>query len=205
MGTTHRILEPATGEEIAAVPEADAADVDRAVAAARAAFDDGAWRSSTADRARALLDLAASIRDLLVGPEIQSLDLGLALTTAFTLVNLLLGRHLVRVGERTRSMALVADGRHILTDVWSSAGVIGGLFVVRLTGWLWADPAVAIVLALNVVREGYLLLRSAVNGLMDQVDDESLDHVVEVLGRLRGEELIDAHSLRSWRSGARPT
>lgn len=157
----------------------------------------------TAITVAAFLIMAASVRDLLAGPKVQNLDLGVALTLAFTLVNLLLGRHLVRVGERTRSMALVADGRHILTDVWTSGGVIAGLGVVRLTGWVWADPLVAIVLAVNVVREGWLLLRSAVGGLMDQVDDEILDQVVRVLDAERGETLIDAHGLRSWRSGAR--
>jgi cation diffusion facilitator family transporter len=157
----------------------------------------------TAITIAALLILASSIRDLMAGPEIQSLDLGIALTTAFTLVNLLLGRHLIRVGKRTRSMALEADGRHILSDVWTSAGVVAGLGLVWATGWVFADPLVAIVLALNVVREGYLLLRAAVSGLMDEVDDETLEQVVALLGQVRGESLIDVHSLRSFRSGAR--
>lgn len=157
----------------------------------------------TAITVAALLIIASSVRDLLAGPEVQNLDVGLGLTVAFTLVNLLLGRHLVRVGERTRSMALVADGRHILTDVWTSGGVVAGLGVVRLTGWVWADPIVAIVLAVNVVREGWVLLRHAVGGLMDQVDEETLDQVVRVLDAERGDALIDAHGLRSWRSGAR--
>jgi cation diffusion facilitator family transporter len=157
----------------------------------------------TAITIAALLIMASSVRDLLRGPTVQNLDLGVGLTIAFTLVNLLLGRHLVRTGQATRSLALVADGRHILTDVWTSGGVVVGLVVVRFTGWLWADPAVAIVLAVNVVREGWLLLRSAVGGLMDQVDDETIDEVVRVLDAERGDALIDAHGLRSWRSGAR--
>ena len=151
----------------------------------------------------AVLIMASSVRDLLAGPKIQNLDLGAALTLAFTLVNLLLARHLVRVGDRTRSIALVADGRHILTDVWTSGGVIAGLLIVRFTGWVFADPLVAIVLAVNVIREGYLLLRGAVGGLMDQADDETLDQLAALLERVRGDSLIDAHSLRSWRSGAR--
>jgi len=157
----------------------------------------------TAITVAALLIMAASVRDLLAGPTVQNLDLGVALTIAFTLANLLLGRHLVRVGERTHSMALVADGRHIMTDVWTSGGVVAGLGVVWLTGWVWADPLVAIVLAVNVIREGWVLLRNAVGGLMDQVDNETLDEVVRVLESERGESLIDAHGLRSWRSGAR--
>lgn len=157
----------------------------------------------TAITVAALLIMASSVRDLLAGPKVQNLDLGVGLTIAFTAVNLLLGRHLVRVGERTRSMALVADGRHIMTDVWTSGGVVAGLGVVWLTGWVWADPLVAIVLAVNVIREGWVLLRNAVSGLMDQVDTETLDEVVRVLDAERGDSLIDAHGLRSWRSGAR--
>jgi cation diffusion facilitator family transporter len=157
----------------------------------------------TAITVAAFLIMASALRDLLAGPQIQNLDLGAGLTVAFTVVNLLLGRHLVRVGERTRSMALVADGRHVMTDVWTSGGVVAGLGVVWLTGWVWADPLIAIVLAVNVVREGWVLLRNAVSGLMDQVDVETLDHVVRVLEAERGEALIDAHGLRSWRSGAR--
>lgn len=157
----------------------------------------------TAIAVAALLILASSIRDLLVGPSIQNLDLGVALTVGFSLVNLLLGLHLVRVGERTRSMALVADGRHVLTDVWTSGGVVAGLLVVRLTGWVWADPLIAIVLAVNVLREGVVLLRSAVGGLMDRADDEQLDEIASRLEQIRGEALIDAHGLRSWSSGAR--
>jgi len=162
----------------------------------------------TAITVAALLILASSVRDLIVGPALQSLDVGMGLTVAFTLMNALLGRHLVAVGERTRSLALVADGRHILTDVWTSAGVVAGLLIVRFTGWLWADPLIAIVLALNVVREGLLLLRAAVGGLMDQVDEASVDEIANQLESIRanptpGDALIDAHSLRSWRSGAR--
>lgn len=157
----------------------------------------------TAIAVAALLILASSIRDLLVGPSVQNLDLGVALTAGFSLVNFLLGLHLVRVGERTRSMALVADGRHVLTDVWTSGGVVVGLLVVRFTGWIWADPVFAIVLALNVLREGFMLLRSAVGGLMDRADDEQLDEIASRLERIRGEAVIDAHGLRSWSSGAR--
>lgn len=157
----------------------------------------------TAITVAALLILASSIRDLLVGPAVQNLDLGVALTVGFSFVNFMLGLHLVRVGEKTSSMALVADGRHVLTDVWTSGGVVAGLLVVRFTGWIWADPLIAIVLAANVLREGILLMRSAVGGLMDRADDEQLDEIASRLEEIRAEALIDAHGLRSWSSGAR--
>jgi cation diffusion facilitator family transporter len=115
----------------------------------------------------------------------------------------MLGRHLVRVGHKTDSFALVADGRHIMSDVWTSVGVISGLLVVRVTGYVWLDPLVAIAVAIFVAREGAELLRKSIHGLMDQADVETLDSVADVLEGRRHESWIDAHGLRSWRSGAR--
>jgi cation diffusion facilitator family transporter len=120
-----------------------------------------------------------------------------------TLCNALLGRYLVRVGQTTESIALIADGRHIMSDVWTSLGVIGGLLIVRTTGFVWADPVVAIAVAVNVAREGAQLLRSSFAGLMDRADTETLESVVDTLDRNRRDSWIDGHSLRSWRSGAR--
>jgi len=151
----------------------------------------------------ALLILAESIHELIRGPELGRLDLGLGVLAFFSLLNGILGRHLVQVGQETDSIALIADGRHILADVWTSVGVIGGLIFVRLTGYVWADPVIAIVVALNVAREGVLLLRSSIGNLMDEAEVETLGAVVEILESQRDESWIDAHSLRSWRSGAR--
>ncbi len=151
----------------------------------------------------ALLILVESIQELIAGPELQRLGVGMGIITVCTAINGALGLHLVRVGRRTTSMALEADGRHVLTDVWTSVGVIGGLGVVQLTGWVWADPVLAIVVALNVVREGVRLLQNAFAGLMDHADPETLDAAVEAIAATRGESWIDVHGLRSWRSGAR--
>src|SRR5690606_30118405 len=81
----------------------------------------------TAITVAAVLIFVSSVRDLVVGPSVERLDAGIALTVAFSLVNLLLGRRLVAAGRRTRSLALEADGRHVLTDVWTSGGVVAGL------------------------------------------------------------------------------
>lgn len=151
----------------------------------------------------ALLILVESIQKLIAGPELQRLGLGMGIIAACTAINAVLGLHLVRVGRRTTSMALEADGRHVLTDVWTSVGVVGGLGVVQLTGWTWADPVLAIAVALNVVREGVALLRKAFEGLMDHADPETLDAAVEAIAATRDESWIDIHGLRSWRSGAR--
>jgi len=151
----------------------------------------------------ALLILAESTRKLIEGPELHRLDLGLSFVAATTVANALLGRHLVRVGERTSSDALAADGRHVLTDVWTSVGVIAGLIVVSLTGWLWADPAIAIAVALNVAWEGYQLLQASLKGLMDEADEGAIEETARTLDQAREPSWIDLHGLRSWRSGAR--
>jgi cation diffusion facilitator family transporter len=151
----------------------------------------------------ALLIVSEGIRELIQGPQLAKLDLGLGVLAACAAVNALLGRHLVRVGNQTESVALIGDGRHIMSDVWTSVGVIGGLLFVRVTGFAWADPLVAIAVAIYVAREGAQLLRSSIGGLMDQADVEILDSVAETLEQHRQAAWIDVHSLRSWRSGAR--
>ena len=151
----------------------------------------------------ALVIFAQGIRELLEGPELHRLDLGLMLLAASAIANAALGRHLVRVGRKTRSDALVADGRHVLADVWTSVGVIGGLFIVYLTGWIWADPLIAIAVALNVAREGYRVLQDSLGGLMDEAEQAQIESTTAVLEEARDASWIDLHGLRSWRSGAR--
>jgi cation diffusion facilitator family transporter len=150
----------------------------------------------------ALLITAQAVRELVGGGVPQRLDTGLALVAGASLLNGALGLHLLAVGKRTGSLALVADGRHVLTDVWTSAGVIVGLLAVRFTGAVWLDPAVALAVAANIVREGMRLLKQAVGGLMDEADAELLTTLAGALEAERPPEWIDAHGLRAWRSGA---
>lgn len=150
----------------------------------------------------ALLILAAAVRDIVRGPSLQRLDLGLVLVSAMTLVNLLLGGQLLRIGRRTRSVALQADGMHLLTDVWTSASVLVGLAAVWLTGHAILDPLIAIVVALHILRTGVSLARRAIGGLMDEADEALLGEIVDALEAARRPEWIDVHSLRSFRSGA---
>jgi cation diffusion facilitator family transporter len=82
------------------------------------------------------------------------------------------------------SIALEADGRHLIADVWTSGGVIAGLLLVQLTGWLWLDPLIAIGVALNILREGAHLAWRSVNGLMDAaLDPDTLDRIDRTLAR----------------------
>ena len=141
-------------------------------------------------------------RGLWYGPELHNLDLGLVLVTTLTGLNAVVGLYLIRTGERTRSVALVADGKHLMTDVVTSVGVVAGLLVVRLTGWVILDPLVALALAANILRMGAVLLRQAIAGLMDEADLELLGTLAQALDGRRDPAWIDVHTLRAWRSGA---
>jgi cation diffusion facilitator family transporter len=142
-----------------------------------------------------------ALHELWIGPRLRRIDLALIGTAALAGANALLGVYLIRLGERTDSLALEADGRHLLTDVATSAGVVAGLGVVRFTGLLWLDPLVAIGVALNILRVGYQLVRRAVGGLMDEADPDRLYAIVEGLRASREPWWIDVHGLRAWRSG----
>jgi 2-amino-4-hydroxy-6-hydroxymethyldihydropteridine diphosphokinase len=145
--------------------------------------------------------LIEAIAEIVRGPDLRRLDAGLAMLAVLSAANGALGFYLIRTGERTGSLALVADGRHILTDVWTSVGVIAGLALVWVTDWQLLDPFVAMAVALNVLHTGWTLAREAVGGLMDEAPEELLATLAAALDARREPSWIDAHSLRAWRSG----
>ena len=99
---------------------------------------------------------------------LEDVGLGLALSVASSVLNGALAFAMLRKAREHRSMALEADARHLITDVWTSAGVVVGILAVKFTGWLWLDPVVAMLLALNILREGGSLVRRSADGLMDR-------------------------------------
>ncbi len=150
----------------------------------------------------AILIAVEATRALIQGSVPRQLDLGLGLLVVASVANGALGAYLVRVGRRTHSVALVADGRHVLTDVWTSAGVIVGIGVVWATGLHVLDPIVALGVAVHVLREGFKLAREATHGLMDAADEDLLDTLTGTLEAEWRPEWVDAHGLRAWRAGA---
>jgi cation diffusion facilitator family transporter len=150
----------------------------------------------------AALIVGEAVRQILSGVAPRRLDLGILLVTAATVGNAVLGLYLIRTGRRVHSLALVADGRHLLTDVATSVGVIAGLAAVWATGLAILDPLVALAVGLHILRVGWQLVRQAVGGLMDEAEPELLEAMVGALEKDRRPWWIDAHSLRVWRSGA---
>jgi cation diffusion facilitator family transporter len=116
----------------------------------------------------ALAIIWAAGHRLLEPQPLEDVGLGLALSVGSSVLNGALAFAMLRKAREHRSMALEADARHLITDVWTSAGVVVGILAVKFTGWLWLDPVVAIALALNILREGGSLVRRSADGLMDR-------------------------------------
>ena len=152
----------------------------------------------------AAIAIAITAAERLLHPQpLAAVGVGLAISAVAALINLVVGRILLLAGRQHRSITLEADAHHLLTDVWTSAGVIVGVGAVSLTGWLWLDPTLALLVAANIVWTGWRLLQRSINGLMDgSLPPEQHARVLAVLDRYRSQG-IDYHALRSREAGAR--
>ncbi|WP_445424979.1 cation diffusion facilitator family transporter [Alishewanella sp. HL-SH06] len=116
----------------------------------------------------ALAIMFTAVERLLNPQPLLALNIGIALTVLASLLNLAVGLLLVKGGQQHQSPALEGDGKHLLTDVWTTAGVVIGVVLAALTGFIWLDALVAILVALHILREGGSILFKAINGLMDR-------------------------------------
>ena len=149
----------------------------------------------------ALLIFTESVRRLFEGAELRRVGVGLALAGAAGLVNLALGLYLVRAGKKHGSTTLIADGKHVLTDVVTTGAALIGLMVVELTGWQEADPVAAILAAVWILRSGVMLVREAVAGLMDEADKDDMACLKDALDGLDEPRLLGFRQLRSRHQG----
>ncbi len=146
---------------------------------------------------------AAAIERWLHPQALESLGLGLALSIVSSAMNGALAWGMLRTARIHRSVALEGDARHLITDVWTSAGVVVGLVGVTLTGWAWLDPLAAVLVALNILREGVSLLRRSADGLMDHaLEPEQQAAIDEVLAGFAHPTIRFDH-LTTRRAGAR--
>ena len=132
---------------------------------------------------------------------LPQLDLGLLLLGLATAINAAVGVYLLRSGRRAASLALEADGRHLLSDVVTSVAVVVGLLAVWWTGIVWLDAAIALGVAIHILWVGLRLVRRAVGGLMDEADPALLERIAAGLEARRPAWWIDVHSLRVSRTG----
>jgi cation diffusion facilitator family transporter len=137
-----------------------------------------------------------AIRKLIFGTELHNLGIGTSLTVLAMLINGGLGGYLIVTGRRCRSLILIANGKHVLTDVWTSLGVIAGLGLTLGTGWLAWDPIAALVVAGNIVVSGVGLIRESVRGLMDVADPQIDRQLTQVLKAQTQRHGIQYHDLR---------
>jgi cation diffusion facilitator family transporter len=145
----------------------------------------------------ALSIMYTAVADIIRGPQIEQLGVGLVITGGLALVNLVLGTALVHTGKKHNSIVLRANGQHVLTDVWTSAGVVVGLILVKLTGIVLLDPIVAILLALNIMWTAGKLMRDAWHGLMETADAAETRAIIDLLDEALQKGVIAGyHQLR---------
>jgi cation diffusion facilitator family transporter len=133
--------------------------------------------------AAALAIIVTAAERLWAPQPIEQLGWGLGLSLAASVLNGALAWAMLRKAREHRSMALEGDARHLMTDVWTSVGVVVGLGAVTVTGWLWLDPVIAIAVAANIAREGVSLIRGSAEGLMDRaLEPEVRAQIDQVLG-----------------------
>lgn len=134
---------------------------------------------------------------------LESIGIGLAVTAVATAINFVVALQLLKVGREETSNTLVADGKHLQTDVITSIGVIVGVAIVGITGVDWLDPLIALIVAVNIVVTGMFLVRGALSGLLDRaLEPNEIDQIEAVFSRYRAEG-ISFHALRTRRAAHR--
>jgi cation diffusion facilitator family transporter len=177
-------------------------DADHAYGHGKAEYFSSAFEGGLILLAAAGIAVTA-VQRLLAPQALAGLDVGLAVSLLASLLNLATANVLRRAGKRQHSIALEASGQHLLTDVWTSVGVLLGLGAAWLTDWWWLDPLLALAVAGHIVFTAVDLLRRSAAGLMDAaLPASSLAPLQPVLARYRAQG-IDFHALRSRQSGRR--
>ncbi len=149
-----------------------------------------------------LIIIGKSVYNLFNPQELGNLDIGILLTAGSGIVNYIIGFIAVRKAKSAHSIILEADGRHLKSDAYSSAGILIGLFVIYLTGLYWLDNMVAILFGIVILVTGYRILGKSVAGIMDEVDYKLLDKMVLELAEKRSPNCVDVHNLRAIKYGS---
>lgn len=146
--------------------------------------------------------IVKSVYNLFYPHEIHSLDIGLYLTIFTGLINFFMGLYLQKKGKELHSVTLTADGKHIISDAYSSGGLIVGIILIRISGLNWMDSTVAILFGLFILFTGYKLMRKSLAGVLDEVDYALVEEILEVVNKNRKDDWIDIHNFRVIKYGA---
>ena len=133
---------------------------------------------------------------------IEKLDLGLILVSLTAVINYVLGFYAIKKGKKNNSLALIASGKHLQTDTYSTIGIIIGLIILYFTKISWIDSVTALVFAGFIIYTGYKIVRESISGIMDETDELLLKEVVDFLSEERRENWIDLHNLRIIKYGS---
>jgi cation diffusion facilitator family transporter len=143
-----------------------------------------------------------AIQNLINPHPIDKLDYGIVLVAITAVINYILGLYAIKKGEKNKSLALVAGGKHLQSDTYSTLGIIIGLILLYFTGYYWLDGAVALLFAIIIIVTGCKIVRKAISGIMDETDVQLLKEVVADLQKNRRENWIDLHNLRIIKYGS---
>jgi len=143
-----------------------------------------------------------AVKNLIEPVVIHKLDQGIYLVAITAIINFFAGYTCLQRGRKNNSLALIASGKHLLSDSYSTFGIIAGLIIIFFTGYIWVDSAVAILFGGIIIYTGYKIVRSSIAGIMDEADAGLLKRMVQVLNAHRRENWIDLHNLRIIKYGA---
>lgn len=151
----------------------------------------------------ASLSIGIAAMNRLLNPQpIEQVGAGIIISIIAAVLNLLVARILHRAGSQYRSITLVADAKHLMTDVWTTAGVLVGVGAVALTGWVWLDPVIAFIVAIQILISGIKILRESGEGLMDvALPAEEIEQIVNILDAY-AQDGMQYHALRTRQAGA---
>lgn len=145
----------------------------------------------------AVVIIYAAVERIIHPRDLESLGLGVGISVLASVLNGVVAVVLLRAGRRYRSITLTADGRHLMTDVVTTAGVVAGIILVGITHWYWLDPIIAIAVAINILFVGYRLIKESTSGLMDiAMPDEEVGSIGRVLDGFRSPE-VEFHDVRT--------
>lgn len=134
--------------------------------------------------------------------DLQNLNIGLAISVFSGIINFILARILINKGTQYHSTTMVSDGKHLLTDTWSSVGLVIGLIIIYFTNLFWIDNIITIALGILIIYTGIHLVKESVFNLLDKADYVKIEHLISVLNSKRNPSWIDIHNLRVVKYGS---
>lgn len=149
----------------------------------------------------ALMIIFYAAKSLLKGPELKELELGMIVVVITTIMNAALGFYLLKTGKKHHSEAMKASGTHVLSDVYTTLGVLVGLLLVKFTGLVWIDPVIAIFVGFNLAYSGLKIVLNSTDALLDKQETGYLEQLADQFNRSRQTGIIDIHKVRMIRSG----